>query len=128
MAKKEEKELNDPGTDAGNGGSSSGGGGDEAGKSKGGAGGGTATKPKTRRKPSPTKKPPQPLKPWKVLLHNDDKNTRQDVVEAIVELTRSTSRKPSSAWTKPTRPASPSCSPRTRNGPSCIRNSSSPRG
>src|SRR3954454_3845778 len=83
MAQKEEKEVNDTGTDAGNGGSG-GAGGDDAAKGKGG---GTATKPKTRRKPSPTKKPPQPLKPWKVLLHNDDKNTRQDVVEAIVELT-----------------------------------------
>src|SRR3982751_3557159 len=51
------------------------------------AAGSTATKPKGARKVSPKKKPPQPLPPWKVLLHNDDKNTHQFVVLSIVELT-----------------------------------------
>ena len=63
------------------------------GAGNGGAGGsgagaaGTATKPKRARKPAPVKKPPQPLPPWKVLLHNDDKNNMLDVVDTIVELT-----------------------------------------
>lgn len=43
--------------------------------------GGAATKTKPRRTP------PQPLPPWKVLLHNDDKNDMQHVVNSIVELT-----------------------------------------
>ena len=60
-------------------------------KSPSGAGsgqGGTATaKPKPKSKKSPKKKPPQMLPPWKVLLHNDDKNVRDYVVDTIVELT-----------------------------------------
>jgi ATP-dependent Clp protease adaptor protein ClpS len=49
---------------------------------------GTAvTKPKRARKRAPQKRPPQPLPPWKVLLHNDDKNTHDYVVETIVQLT-----------------------------------------
>jgi ATP-dependent Clp protease adaptor protein ClpS len=48
----------------------------------------TATaKPKGKMRKAPKKKPPQMLPPWKVLLHNDDKNNVQDVVETIVELT-----------------------------------------
>ncbi len=43
--------------------------------------GGVATKTK------PQIKPPQPLPPWKVLLHNDDKNDMGHVVMSIVELT-----------------------------------------
>lgn len=43
--------------------------------------GATATKAK------PVRKPPQPLPPWKVLLHNDDKNDMQHVILSIVELT-----------------------------------------
>jgi ATP-dependent Clp protease adaptor protein ClpS len=35
----------------------------------------------------PQQKPPQPLPPWKVLLHNDDKNTIDHVISSIVELT-----------------------------------------
>ena len=48
----------------------------------------TATvKPKRARKPAPKKGPPGMLPPWKVLLHNDDKNDVCYVVETIVELT-----------------------------------------
>lgn len=43
--------------------------------------------PKTQPKNSPKKRPPQPLPPWKVLLHNDDKNDMTFVVATIVELT-----------------------------------------
>ena len=50
--------------------------------------GGTATaKPKTKGKRSPKKKPPQMLPPWKVLLHNDDKNDMIFVARTILELT-----------------------------------------
>jgi ATP-dependent Clp protease adapter protein ClpS len=48
---------------------------------------GTATKPKRAPRKSPAKKPPQPLPPWKVLLHNDDKNDVEFVVQTIVSLT-----------------------------------------
>ena len=53
-------------------------------------GGATATapaKPKSANKPNPTRKPPQPLPPWKVLLHNDDVNDMLHVVISIIELT-----------------------------------------
>ena len=57
----------------------------------GGAGasqGGTATAPpKPKRKKAPKKKPPGFLPPWKVLLHNDDKNAFDFVIATIVELT-----------------------------------------
>ena len=43
--------------------------------------GNTATKVK------PKSKPPQPLPLWKVLLHNDDKNSMEFVIVSIVELT-----------------------------------------
>ena len=50
--------------------------------------GGTATaKPKAARKTTPKRKPPRHLPQWKVLLHNDDKNSYDFVVETIVELT-----------------------------------------
>jgi len=39
------------------------------------------------RKRQPKRKPPQPLPPWKVLLHNDDKNEFPFVIKTIVELT-----------------------------------------
>ncbi len=45
--------------------------------------GGTATKPA----PTPKKDPPGLLPPWKVLLHNDDKNDIGHVIGTIVELT-----------------------------------------
>jgi ATP-dependent Clp protease adaptor protein ClpS len=60
------------------------------GPGKNGGGGGSAAavaKPKPSRKTSPKKKPPQPLPPWKVLLHNDDKNAQDFVVDTICELT-----------------------------------------
>ena len=49
---------------------------------------GTATaKPKRASKPAPKTRPPQMLPPWKVLLHNDDKNEMMFVVTTIMELT-----------------------------------------
>ena len=59
------------------------------------SGGGTAVaeppkaKPKEKGKPQATekKKPTEPLPPWRVLLHNDDKNTFEHVTGTIVELT-----------------------------------------
>jgi ATP-dependent Clp protease adaptor protein ClpS len=59
---------------------------------QGEGGGGTATiKPKKAKKgnpkPTPTKRPPGFLPPWKVLLHNDDKNAVDFVIGTIVELT-----------------------------------------
>jgi len=47
----------------------------------------TAVKPKTPKKKRPTGKPPQHLPPWKVLLHNDDKNEIGFVVRTIISLT-----------------------------------------
>lgn len=53
-----------------------------------GEGSGTATaKPKQAKKKSPKRQPPGMLPPWKVLLHNDDKNDLGFVVLSIVELT-----------------------------------------
>lgn len=49
---------------------------------------GTATaKPKRAAKKAPQKKPPQTMPPWKVLLHNDDKNDIVFVVRTVMELT-----------------------------------------
>src|SRR5947199_8322293 len=49
---------------------------------------GTATvKPKRAPKKNPRRKPPQPLPPWKVLLHNDDKNEFPFVMKTFVEVT-----------------------------------------
>ena len=49
--------------------------------------GGGATATKSAPKTTPQKKPPQLLPPWKVLLHNDDKNDMGFVITTIVELT-----------------------------------------
>ena len=49
--------------------------------------GGTATKPKRARKAATKGPPPQMLPPWKVLLHNDDKNDMPYVISTIMELT-----------------------------------------
>src|SRR3954463_10482410 len=58
------------------------------GASGGAAGGSPATaKPKAAPKTAPKNKPPQMLPPWKVLLHNDDKNEMPHVISTIVELT-----------------------------------------
>jgi len=61
--------------------------GNDAGAASGKGGTATKTKPKRDRKVSPKRKPPQHLPPWKVLLHNDDKNEYRYVVQTIVELT-----------------------------------------
>jgi ATP-dependent Clp protease adaptor protein ClpS len=57
-------------------------------------GGGTAVqepppkpKAKGKKKPKPRRGPPGQLPPWKVLLHNDDDNDMEFVVETIVMLT-----------------------------------------
>jgi ATP-dependent Clp protease adaptor protein ClpS len=50
-------------------------------------GGTVTTKPKRGPKRAPRRQPPQPLPPWKVLLHNDDKNTGDYVVATIIQLT-----------------------------------------
>ena len=58
---------------------------DSAGAGKTGS---TATaKPKRKSKAEPKQKPPQMLPPWKVLLHNDDKNDMPHVISTIMELT-----------------------------------------
>src|SRR3954463_6624109 len=58
----------------------------DAGEKSGG--GGTATvAPKEKKKAVPKKGPPGLLPPWKVLLHNDDKNDILYVVDTIIELT-----------------------------------------
>lgn len=51
------------------------------------SGGGAATAVKERTKPSPVRKPSKPLPPWKVLLHNDDKNEFLFVIQTVLELT-----------------------------------------
>src|SRR5437868_344577 len=47
-----------------------------------------AVKPKRAPRKSPKKRPPQPLPPWKVLLHNDDKNDIVFVVLTVMELAK----------------------------------------
>jgi ATP-dependent Clp protease adaptor protein ClpS len=47
----------------------------------------TAVKAKRSPKQKPKTTPPQELRPWKVLLHNDDKNDMLYVVRTIMELT-----------------------------------------
>jgi ATP-dependent Clp protease adapter protein ClpS len=47
----------------------------------------TATKTKPAPKKTPSRKPPQPLPPWKVMLHNDDKNEFHFVIQTVVSLT-----------------------------------------
>ena len=59
-----------------------------SGSSGGGGKAGAATaKPKKKGKVDPRHKPPQMLPPWKVLLHNDDKNDVGYVVDTIMQLT-----------------------------------------
>jgi ATP-dependent Clp protease adaptor protein ClpS len=47
----------------------------------------SSTATKSAPKTTPKKKPPQPLPPWKVLLHNDDKNEFEYVITTIMSLT-----------------------------------------
>ena len=54
-------------------------------KSAGDSGGTATAEPK--QLPGTKPRPPALLPPWKVLLHNDDKNDMLFVVEAIVSLT-----------------------------------------
>jgi ATP-dependent Clp protease adaptor protein ClpS len=49
--------------------------------------GGSSATATAKPKRSPKNKPPGLLPPWKVLLHNDDKNTAEFVVSSITELT-----------------------------------------
>lgn len=44
-------------------------------------------KPKRSPRKAPKRNPPGHLPPWKVLLHNDDKNAVDFVIETIVTLT-----------------------------------------
>ena len=44
-------------------------------------------KPQSKKKTAPAKTPPAVLPPWKVLLHNDDKNDMTFVIHTICELT-----------------------------------------
>lgn len=61
---------------------------DEANDPKpGGKGGGAAAVAEPKRKERAKPKNPKPLPPWKVLLHNDDKNDMFFVVRTIMELT-----------------------------------------
>lgn len=43
---------------------------------------------KPLRKRLPEEQPPRPLPPWKVILHNDDINEQDRVVQVICQLTR----------------------------------------
>ncbi|MGA2497476.1 MAG: ATP-dependent Clp protease adaptor ClpS [Tepidisphaeraceae bacterium] len=56
-------------------------------KDGGSSGGGTATQTKPEKKRQPKSPTPRQMPPWKVLLHNDDKNDMLYVVQAIVQLT-----------------------------------------
>ncbi|MGD1277020.1 MAG: ATP-dependent Clp protease adaptor ClpS [Tepidisphaeraceae bacterium] len=60
---------------------------EKSGDSSGASGAAAVAKPKKSRRTAPKQAPPQVLPPWKVLLHNDDKNDILFVVATIVELT-----------------------------------------
>ena len=62
--------------------------GSEARERKSDGGGSTATlEPRQKGKTHPKPKIPGVMPPWKVLLHNDDKNTFEHVILTIVDLT-----------------------------------------
>lgn len=48
---------------------------------------GTTTAVAPIKKPAPPKRTPEKLPPFKVLLHNDDKNTFEHVIQSILRLT-----------------------------------------
>ncbi len=56
-------------------------------KDKGTSGGATATQTMPDKKQKPKSPAPRQMPPWKVLLHNDDKNDQPYVVQTIVQLT-----------------------------------------
>ena len=61
---------------------------DKINQSGSGSEGATAVaKPQRKEKATPKNKPPGMLPPWRVLLHNDDKNSFDDVVKGIIQLT-----------------------------------------
>jgi len=47
----------------------------------------TATEAPPKPDSKPSKNPPKPLPPWKVLLHNDDVNSFEHVISSITMLT-----------------------------------------
>lgn len=49
--------------------------------------GGSSAPAKPRVRKAPQKNPPKLLPPWKVLLHNDDVHSMDEVIEAIRQLT-----------------------------------------
>ncbi len=61
--------------------------GSDSANSGGGGGAAAPAKPKRANKTAPKPKGPQMLPPWKVLLHNDDRNSFEHVISSIVELT-----------------------------------------
>ena len=52
-----------------------------------GNGGESATSTLPAKKPAPPKRDPKQLPPYKVLLHNDEKNTFEHVIRCVVRLT-----------------------------------------
>jgi ATP-dependent Clp protease adaptor protein ClpS len=76
MAKKKEPKATEQTPEGGTGG----GGGSAEGT-------GSAVKAKPKKEQKPKRRPPEFLPPYKVLLHNDDKNDMKHVIESIVELT-----------------------------------------
>ena len=50
-------------------------------------GGDSATSTLPAQKPAPPKRDPKLLPPYKVLLHNDEKNTFEHVIRSVVRLT-----------------------------------------
>lgn len=49
--------------------------------------GDSATSTLPAKKPAPPKRDPKQLPPYKVLLHNDDRNTFEHVIRSVVRLT-----------------------------------------
>ncbi len=49
--------------------------------------GATASATLPTKKPAPTRRVPKQLPPYRVLLHNDDVNTFEQVIQAVIRLT-----------------------------------------